>query len=326
VRSNPRSHRYHTFAWRRIIESSFGHRAHYLIAEAADGRLTGVLPLVRVRSRMFGDFLVSLPFVNYGGPCADDLGMARRLVAEAIRLAERQGVSHLELRTETRIERDLQTRQSKVSMRLPLPPTADELWTSFPTKLRTKIRRVQQEDMTVRIGRGEELDAFYDVFAANMRDLGTPVYAKRFFRAVLDELPDTSWIGTVRLKGQPVAAGLIVGFRNGVEIPWGSSHRRYNHLRPNLLLYWNLLRFSCEQGYRLFDFGRSSPDSGPYHFKLQWEAAPVPLQWQYWLPDGAALPDLNPQNPRYQLAVRMWQRLPVGLTRVIGPPIVRNIP
>ena len=326
VETNPRAHRYHRSAWRRIIESSFGHRAHYFMSEVSDGRPTGVLPLVRVRSRMFGDFLVSLPFVNYGGPCADDPETAHRLVEQAVRLAGRQGVSHLELRTETAVDGGLQTRPSKVSMRLPLPPTVDQLWSSLPTKMRTKIRRVQQEDMTVNIGRGEELDAFYDVFAANMRDLGTPVYSKGFFKTVLAELPDSTWIGTVRMKGEPIAAGLIVGFRDAIEIPWGSTLRRYNHLRPGFLLYWHLLKFSVEQGYSLFDFGRSSPDSGPYQFKLQWQSTPVPLNWQYWTPEGGALPSLNPQNPRFQLAVRMWQQLPVGLTRVIGPPIVRNIP
>jgi FemAB-related protein (PEP-CTERM system-associated) len=211
-------------------------------------------------------------------------------------------------------------------MRLNLPSTIDELWNGFPTKLRTKIRRVQQEDMVVRMGREDELDAFYHVFAINMRDLGTPVYSKRFFRTVLRELPDSTWIGTVYLKGEPVAAGFLIGFREAIEIPWGSSQKRYNNLRPNLLLYWNLLKFSVERGYRLFDFGRSSRDSGPYHFKLQWEAVPVPLNWQYWVPVGAPLPNLNPQNPRYQLAVRVWQQLPVPLTRLIGPPIVRNIP
>jgi serine/alanine adding enzyme len=326
VATRPDAHRYHISAWRRIIESSFGHRGYYLRAEDSNGSIRGVLPLVRLRSRMFGDFLVSLPFVNYGGACADNDATTRALVDAAVGLAARLGVRHLELRTEAAVDCGLRVRSAKVSMRLPLPGSAEQLWKALSTKMRTKIRRVQQEDMTVQIGRDDQLDAFYDVFAVNMRDLGTPVYAKNFFRSVLRELPDSSWVATVFLKSEPVAAGFLIGFRDAIEIPWGSSHRRYNHLRPNFLLYWNLLKFAVERGYGTFDFGRSSPDSGPYQFKAQWDATPVPLNWQYWVPRGEELPNINPQNPKYQLAVRVWQHLPVPLTRLIGPSVVRNIP
>jgi serine/alanine adding enzyme len=325
VHANPRANGYHQIAWRRIIDETFGHPTHYLMAESG-GRITGVLPAARLKSPLFGDFLVSLPFVNYGGAVADDDGVVRELMGALADLGRTLGVDHVEVRTETDTDYGLRARSAKVSMRKRLPATADDLWKSFNAKLRNQIKRGQQEAMTVRIGREDELDAFYEVFSINMRDLGTPVYSRRLFASVLHHLPESSWICTVWVGSTPVAAGFLVGFRDVLEIPWASSLRRYNKLSPNMLLYWSVLKFAAERGFRVFDFGRSSPDSGTYKFKAQWGAEPVPLYWHYWVRDDGPLPELNPQNPKYQLAVRTWQRLPLWLTRLIGPSIVMHLP
>jgi serine/alanine adding enzyme len=326
VSTNSHAHAYHHSAWRRILEKSFGHRTYYLMSEDVTGRVCGVLPLARLRSPLFGDFLVSLPYVNYAGCCADDEATSQALVAEAVRLAARLKVRHLELRSENTIAHGLRTRTAKMAMRLPLPDSHQLLWKSFPSKLRSQIGRAQREHLQVRIGRVEQFEAFYRVFAINMRDLGTPVYSKRFFRAILDELPHSTWICVVYMGIDPVAGGFLSAFRDTMEIPWASSLRQYNRFSPNMLLYWSVLKFATERGYRMFDFGRSSPESGPLRFKAQWGAAPVPLNWHYWISNGGPLPDLSPQNARYQIAVRLWRRLPVAVTRVIGPCIVKNLP
>lgn len=316
----------HLSAWKGIIERAFGHRTYYLLSEKDDGGLDGVLPMVRLQSRLFGDFLVSMPYLNGGGPCADSHATAQELIAAGSRTAADLGAQHLEIRTETPTDYGLRVKSAKVSMRLDLPASADLLWKRFSTKLRTRVRRAQQEPMTVTIGRKEELPAFYEVFCENMRDLGTPVYSQSFFDEILRGLPDTTWVCAVRLNDRPVAAGFLIGFRHTLEIPWGASLRRFNRLGPNMLLYWSLLKFACENGFRVFDFGRSSPDSGTFQFKAQWGATPVPLYWHYWLRDGGPLPDLSPRNPKMQLAIRVWQRLPVAVTKIIGPSIVKNLP
>jgi FemAB-related protein (PEP-CTERM system-associated) len=269
---------------------------------------------------------VSVPYLNYGGPCANDDDGFRALMRGAAGVAADLRVGHLEIRTETPSDYGLQVRSSKVSMRLELGESPEALWKRFPAKLRSQVKRAEQEAMTVRVGREEELDAFYRVFAHNMRDLGTPVYGRAFFASILTELPDTTWICTVSAGAEPVAAGFLIGSRDMLEIPWASSLRRYNHLSPNMLLYWSVLKFACERRFRVFDFGRSSPDSGTFRFKAQWGAAPVPLFWHYWVRDGGALPDLTPRNPRMQLAVRLWQYLPVPVTRLLGPSIVKSLP
>ena len=317
---------YHLVAWGAIIERVFGHQTVYLMALDQDGRVRGVLPLVLLSSRLFGRFLVSLPYVTYGGVIADDSAVSESLLAEAASRAVALGAEHIELRHCGNHELDWPKKDHKVSMRLDLPQQYDTLMKSFPPKLRSQIRRGEKEGMLVHMGGVELLDDFYRVFSLNMRDLGTPVYGKQLFAEILHAFQKDAKLFTVLFEGNPVAAGFVYGFRQMLEIPWASSDRRYGRLAPNMLLYGTILKYACEQGYRCFDFGRSSKDSGTYRFKEQWGAKPVQLNWHYWLREGGALPELNPQNPKYQLAIRVWQRLPVSLTTVLGPMIVKYLP
>jgi len=172
----------------------------------------------------------------------------------------------------------------------------------------------------------EELDAFYEVFSTNMRDLGTPVYSKVFFKNILAGFAGMSWVCTVYQGPTAVASGLLLGFKDMLEIPWASSLSAYNRFSPNMLLYWTVLQFACERGFKIFDFGRSTSGEGTYRFKEQWGARPVPLYWYYWLREGGPLPELNPKNQKFRAAIAAWKQLPVAVTRWIGPSIVRNLP
>lgn len=319
---------YHLAGWKDVVEGSFGHRTHYLLCEDGQGAIVGVLPMVHLKSALFGSFLVSMPYFNYGGVCAESDAAVRMLVEEAIRLAKEEGVAHLELRETRALDNDLglAVKSAKVSMWLSLPASAEALWKALGSKLRNQVNRPKKEGMTARVGGAEELDSFYEVFSLNMRDLGTPVYSKAFFRNILEAFPDSTRIATVYRGSEPAAAGFLVGFRDRLEIPWASSLRAFNKYSPNMLLYWSVLEHACERGYGVFDFGRSSPDAGTYRFKEQWGATPVPLHWHYWTKTGGALPELNPNNPKYKAAIEVWRRLPVAMTRLIGPSIVKNLP
>ncbi len=316
---------YHLIAWKDVIEESFGHRTHYLMATAGT-EVVGVLPLVFMHSTLFGRFLVSMPFFNYGGICADHPAAARLLLNEAMQIASRERATHIELRHSAQSGLDLASKTAKAAMLLDLPGNADALWQTFRSKLRSQIRRAEREAMEVRIGGLDCLDGFYDVFATNMRALGTPVYGKRFFRTILNAFPTKSRIVNVRYGGRVIASGFLIAHGTRVEIPWASSIRAYNALAPNMLLYWHALKFACEGGYAQFDFGRSTIGSSTYTFKQQWGAQPLQLYWEYWLQPGFALPELSPRNPKYRLFIAAWKRLPLGLTRLLGPHIVRNIP
>jgi serine/alanine adding enzyme len=317
---------YQLMGWRRVVEKAFGHRTFYLMVRDEHGQVRGVLPLVFVASRLFGRFLVSMPFVNYGGVLTDGFDAQRALLEAAASRGTSLGATHIELRHERRLDLDWTSKQHKVSMRLDLPREPETLWKRFPSKLRSQIRRALKEPLTVRIDGIEILDDFYRVFARNMRDLGTPVYGRRFFEAILEEFPKDARVCAVYLGRQPVAAGVLYGFKNTLEIPWASSDRRYNRLSANMLLYHAALEYGCREGFATFDFGRSTPGGGTHRFKEQWGAHPVPLYWYHWSRDGRPVPDVSPANSKYDLVVRMWKKLPLALTRLIGPSIVSKIP
>jgi len=317
---------YHQLGWKHVVETSFGHRTRYLLSEDAEGRIDGILPMVQLNSLLFGNFFVSLPYFNYGGICADQAECAGPLLQEAIRIAREEGAEHLEIRETAPLDGGLPCKLAKVSMRLGLPDSPEALWRSFPSKLKSQVRKPQKEGFSVRVGGEEELDSFYRVFSMNMRELGTPVYPKAFFQEIMRAFPQSTSICVVRSSAKPVAAGFLVGFKSTMEIPWASSLREYNRLAPNMLLYWSALSFASERGYKVFDFGRSTPGEGTYQFKAQWGATPIPLYWYYWMRESGPLPEINPKNRKYRLAIEIWKRLPLPITQMVGPRIVRNIP
>jgi FemAB-related protein (PEP-CTERM system-associated) len=324
VSNSPGASHYHQYAWRHFFSDVFGKESYYLAAYKGDS-IVGVLPLVRQKSWLFGDYLVSLPFLNYGGILSEDDQVHARLAKSLGELAGRLGVSHAELR-EFSDQPDLASRTDKVTMHLQLPKSADELSKKLGSKRRSQIRRPVREGPTVSTGGIELLDRFYAVFSRNMRDIGTPVYPKRMFADILERFADDTTIVLVDLNGEPAAAAFLLHFRNKTEVPWASTDRRFNKISINMFLYWQLLTYAIERGSDVFDFGRSSVDSGTYRFKAQWGAEPVQLIWNYWLGHGQEVPRMNPDNPKYARAISAWQRLPVAVANLLGPHIVSKLP
>ncbi len=325
VQATPAASIYHLARWREPIQECFGHQTVYLQALDANDNVVGVLPLVRLKSCLFGDYLISVPFFNYGGALAATAKIETALMQRAEQLAQTLGVSHIEFRDT--VEREpWPKRTDKVAMLLRLPQSVEELDKQIGSKLRAQIKRAQREQPEVLQGGAELLDDFYTVFARNMRDLGTPVYSKKFFSKILQTFPDESRLIVLRHKGRPVSTAFLLAFKQGVEIPWASTLREVNQFSMNMLLYWEVLQYAIGRKADAFDFGRSSRDAGTYKFKKQWGAEEVPLYWHYWLRDGGEPPQLNPNNPKYKLMISVWQRLPVALTKLIGPPVVKNLP
>lgn len=332
VRRRPEATFCHASAWAAVMADALGHESCSRVALDGDGRIAGILPLVRVRSRLFGHYLVSMPFLNYGGALGNAEAVGA-LEADALDEARRSRVDVLELRYPWHMQDspanpasgELETTARKVAVLLDLPDTADTLWNEgFRSKLRSQIRRPMKEGMTVSTG-AAELEAFHDVFGRNMRDLGTPVLPRRFFERVLASLPESVEFAVVRHRGRPVAAAC--GFFWGVEfeITWASSLREFNHLSPNMLLYWSLMEHAIERGARRFNFGRCSPDGPTHRFKMQWGGTETVLPWRAWSAAGApATPSAD--SPKYRLATGVWQRLPLAVTNRLGPVLARVIP
>jgi FemAB-related protein (PEP-CTERM system-associated) len=325
VEAHAQATAYHLWGWRTVFERAFGHEAWYLVAHE-DGRFVGVLPLVAFRNRWFGRFLVSLPFVNYGGLLVDRPEAAEALVDAAVALARQARMSHVELRHRTRRLPDLPVKQHKVAMVLTFEQAADRMWEALDRKVRNQIRKAEKSGLTASVGGAERLEDFYRVFARNMRDLGTPVYPRRFFAETLAQFPERSAIVSVALNGQTIAAGLTLMFRDTVEVPSASSLRDHRPLCPNHLMYWTVIERAIGAGLRKLDFGRSTPDEGTYHFKQQWGAEASPLAWEYCLIGRAGLPDRSPANSRFHTAIEAWRRLPLAFANVLGPQVVRFLP
>lgn len=309
-----------------FIRVTCGHRVRYFCAWDQDDNLVGVLPVVQLQSRFFGNFLVAMPYFNYGGVLADNREVAFSLITEADKWRDSVNASHLELRFWQNNEFGLPQKSDKVSFWLPLPDSSDELWSSFQPKVRAQIRRGEREMTELVIGEGELLDEFYRVFSINMRDLGTPVYGKPFFENLLRTLQGSAWLVVARIKGQAVGCAFLTGHQTRMEIPWASTLRQVNHTSINMIMYWKILGFSISQGFKIFDFGRCSYNAGTYRFKQQWGGSPIPLYWDYLLPEGQELPKLNPNNPKFALMIAVWKRLPVNVANFIGPHVVKGLP
>ncbi len=325
VTAHPLGSAYHHRAWMDVIRAAFGHETKYLVAETSRS-VVGVLPLVFFRSRWFGRFAVSMPFLNYGGVLADRPDIERALLTSAIRETRAAGGSYLELRHTQQHFPDLASKRHKVAMELRLESDVKLQWDALDRKVRNQVRKAEKSGLRTESGGAELLPAFYEVFAHNMRDLGTPVYSVWFFREVLTRFPETSRVFTIRANGRPIAASLAHWHGSTIEAPWASSLRAFNPLCANVLLYWQMVRFGVERGFRTLDFGRSTPNEGTYQFKKQWGAEPRALVWEYWTAEGHPVPQLNPKNPKFDMAIQTWKRLPVSVATALGPFIVRHIP
>jgi len=309
-----------------FVRQTYGHPTACFCALDGNGNLVGLLPMVQLSSRLFGNFVVSMPYFNYGGVLAENAVVAEQLLAAGAQWRSELGADHLELRSCHDTGAGLPQRTDKITFWLPLPASPDDLWGSFQPKLRAQVRRGERELDGLSIGGEELLDAFYQVFSTNMRDLGTPVYGKAFFRNLLISLPGEAWLVVARINGQAVGCAFLTGYGTRMEIPWASTLRSHSHTAINMIMYWRILEFAIEKGFGVFDFGRCSEDAGTYRFKQQWGAQPLRLHWDYILPDGGQLPALNPNNPKFRLLIATWKRLPVWVANLIGPHIVRVLP
>jgi serine/alanine adding enzyme len=330
VRARPAASIYMLSGWALLAREVFGHQTFFLEARATPDRLTGVLPLVRQKSLLFGDFLTSVPFFNYGGALADTPEQALALMEQARSLAQELGCRYLEFRDAQPQPGEWRVRTDKVTLVLDLPPDFATLSKYLGAKLRSQVKRADREEPTVRQGGLELLDDFYGVFCRTMRDLGTPVYPRRFFAAILERFGNECLLVVVYRRGEPAAGAFLVLANGRAEIPWAACRDDAKPGGFNMRLYWEVLRVVMERGCRQFDFGRSTADSGTYKFKLQWGAKPVQLYWHRWekgvTPPAAGAPQPAAEGRLMRRATAIWKRLPLGLANTLGPIVSPSLP
>lgn len=308
-----------------MLRADLGYDVPYLAAREGD-EVRGVLPLTHVRSRLFGNRIVSQAFGNYGGPLTANDEAQRAVFDRAVELATERGCESIEFRNIDPLPYDLVLREGKMCMHLPLAADPENLWKTFKPKVRNQVRKAEKSDITTVNGGTELLDEFYQVYTIRMRQLGTPPYPRKLMVSVLERFPEEARLFVVRLGDLTVGTGLVVCFNGFVEIPYAATRTEHNRLCPNNLLYWSVMEYYCRAGATAFDFGRCTEGGGTHRFKKQWGPEPVPLHYQYWVRPGHEFNILGPDNPKYQKKVAMWRKLPLWVTRLIGPRISRSLP
>lgn len=326
VRDHPDGTPFHLTAWGRAIAAGCGQRPHYLAAEAG-GALVGVLPLIHTRSPVFGQSLVSNAFAVYGGPLAGDDATHAALDDAAWALAQSLGLAALEYRNRRRLRPGWAAKLDQyATFRRPLSADGDANLKAIPRKQRAEVRKSLDFGLDVRIAADSRaVDEQFAVYAESVRNLGTPVFPKRLFAALLETYGDEADVLTVSKDGTPLASVLSLYFRGEVLPYYGGGTAGARALRANDHMYWMLMEHARQRGCTLFDFGRSKTGTGPYAFKKNWGFEPEPLAYEFRLAPGAALPEVNPLNPKYRLMVETWKRLPLPVANAVGPLIARGI-
>jgi len=322
VAACPEATFFHRFGWRRVVEEGLRHRTRFLLAER-DGALAGVLPLAQVRSLLFGHNLVSLPCCVYGGVAATDPDAVRALTDAACRLAQDLGVDALEMRNLAPREPNWPRKDLYVTFRKEITADPEANMKAIPRKQRAVVRKAIQAGLAAR--QVQDLDRFFGIYAASVRNLGTPVFPRKYFRLLSEEFGPDCELAVVSHAGQDIASVMSFYFRDQVLPYYGGSLPAARGVGGNDFMYWDLMSRAGARGVRLFDYGRSKQGAGSYSFKKNWGFEPQPLHYEYHLVRAKEVPQVNPNNPKYHYFIETWKRLPLAVANAIGPFLARNL-
>jgi FemAB-related protein (PEP-CTERM system-associated) len=323
VLSHPDGTFFHRAAWATIIAKAFGHRTLYAYAEQ-DGAITGVLPLAQVKTLLFGNTLISVPFCVYGGPLAANPETAAALSEHAASLLKQTGASAVEFRHRGEADSDWQERPGLyVTFRKAIEADHDTNLKAIPRKQRAMVRKGIQNELRSVANRDAGL--LHGIYAESVRNLGTPVFSRRYFRMLADVFGDDCDIVTVLDGDSAIASVMNFYFRDEVLPYYGGGTSAARQRAGNDFMYWEVMRRAADRGSRLFDFGRSKLGTGAFDFKKNWGFTPEDLCYRYKLAPGASIPDINPLNPKYRLFIAGWKQLPLSVANMIGPSIVRGL-
>jgi FemAB-related protein (PEP-CTERM system-associated) len=318
VRSHPEGTFFHLAEWQDVLREAFGHRPYYLLAER-DGKIQGVLPLALVSSLLFGRALISTPFCVYGGIVSRDTETHRALTEHACALARGLKVDYLELRNRRRQYLDWPRKELYVTFRKEIAAETEANMLAIPRKQRAMVRKGIQKGLRSRID--ADTRDHYALYSESLRSLGTPVFARKYLDILRRAFGDACEILTVVHEETPIASVLNFYFRDEVLPYYGGGSAAARSFAANDFMYWEVMERARARGIRIFDYGRSKRDSGSFDFKVHWGFEPEPLHYEYYLVRSPAMPNLSPTNPRYARAIRAWQRMPLWMTRWLGPRI-----
>ncbi len=314
---------FHKAGWQEVIEKAFGHQTYFLYSEKK-GRVTGVLPLVHINSLFFGNSLTSTAFCVYGGIIADDKEAYDELDKEACRLAEKLNVDHLEMRNRTQITPERPHKELYVTFRKELDADQEKNMLAIPRKQRAMIRKGIKAGLTSEID--ENIDRFYQAYSESVRNLGTPVCAKKYFSLLKQVFKEQCEILTIVDKQKQLIGSVMNFYFKDEVLPYyGGGTRHARAVQGNDFMYWEVMRRAVEKGIKIFDYGRSKEGTGSYRFKKHWGFEAKPLYYEFYLVNAETIPDINPLNPKYKLFIAAWKRLPLPISQIVGPWLAKDL-
>jgi len=322
VNQHPSGTFFHLSGWKTVIEQAYGHETYYLVAHSGD-RISGVLPLGHINSRLFGNALISNPFCVYGGAIADNDDIRRQLEAAAEEESIKRQVDYLELRNVKKSRDDWPVKELYVSFRKKIDPDPEVNMKAIPRRQRRMVRQGLKENLVSVIT--NDVDTFFHIYSTSVRNHGTPVFPKKYFFLLKQVFAEKCEVRLVMKENVPVSTVMSFYFRDEVLPYYGGglpAARKYNAFD---FMYWDLMQTACQQGVSIFDYGRSKLGTGPYNFKKNWGFTPEPLPYQYRLVKSSNVPEINPLNPKYQLFIKAWQKLPLSIANSIGPWLAKNL-
>ncbi len=314
---------FHKAGWKEVIEKAFGHKTYFLYVEK-QGKITGILPLVHVKSMLFGNSLSSCAFCVYGGVVADDEESYAELDKKACELAAELGVDYLEMRNRTQTTPDRPYKELYVTFRKELDEDEEKNMLAIPRKQRAVIRKGIKAGLNSEID--QEIDRFYLAYSESVRNLGTPVFAKKYFSILKQVFKEQCEILTVVNKeGQLIASVMNFYFKDEVLPYYGGGTQNARSVQGNDFMYWEVMRRAVAKGIKIFDYGRSKEGTGSYRFKKHWGFEPKPLYYEFHLVKADSIPDINPLNPKYQIFIAAWKRLPLSVSQIVGPWLAKDL-
>jgi FemAB-related protein (PEP-CTERM system-associated) len=314
---------FHLSGWKSVIERAFGHRTFYLVARRR-GEICGVLPLTQVRSLLFGNSLISNAFCIHGGILAEDEDARDRLRTAAIEIGRERNVGWIEFRSADDAQAPWRSRSDLyVTFRRPLTTNVEENLKAIPRKHRAKVRKAIAHGLRSEVD--EDVERLHRIYAHSVRRLGTPVFSKKYFQLLKEVFGTACDVVTVLDKTRPIASMMSFYFRDEVMTYYGGGLKEAREVAGNDFMYWEVMRRACERGVGIFDFGRSKIGTGAHDFKREWGFKPIPLSYEFLLLNSPEIPDVNPLSPKYRMAIDLWRRLPLAVTNLVGPHIVRSI-
>jgi len=316
---------YHQIGWKKVIEETYDHRSHYLLAEDDVGDVVGILPMFYMPNLFFGKRLISVPFAPYGGICTADDSVRSALLDRAIDLGNEQGVNYSGFRNSglNNDHEKLISTHDYFTFILDLSKGLDHIWENMNKSTRRAIRKGEKNNLKYEIDSNfDNFPDFYKIYSMSMNRLGTPAHSEKFFKNIYKTFQDNVFISIANLDGLPVSTLFSLKFKDTLITGWGASLSEFLKYAPNQFVYWNCIKYASESNILCFDFGRSIRDSGTAAFKNRWGSAKIQLNYCYY--PSTKIPPLP--HHEYGHFAQIWSKMPLSLTNKIGPIVRRRLP